>query len=85
MENQRKPNGIPGSRMEFSELPEVTKFGKTLEPFVVARDSLAEETLEKNTDINLSLSCEFFLSMVNKWTWIQIRNTLPKFVRSLIV
>lgn len=78
MEDQRKPNGIPGSRMEFSELPEVTKFGKTLEPF-------AEETLEKNTDINPSLSCEFFLSMVNKWTQIQIRNTLPKFVRSLIV
>lgn len=52
--------------MEFSELPEVTKFGKPLEPYAVAKDSLAEETLENNTDINLSLSCEFFLSMVNK-------------------
>lgn len=48
----------------FLELPEVTRFGKTPEAYVVVRDSLAEETLEENTVVNLSLSCEFFLSMV---------------------
>ncbi|XP_009332851.1 PREDICTED: eukaryotic translation initiation factor 3 subunit M [Pygoscelis adeliae] len=47
----------------FLELREVTRFGKTLEAYVVVRDSLAEETLEENTEVNLSLSCEFFLSM----------------------
>lgn len=41
-------------------------FGKILEPYVVVRDSLAEETLEENTDMNLSPSCEFFLSMVKQ-------------------
>ncbi|PKU36180.1 hypothetical protein llap_13517 [Limosa lapponica baueri] len=57
------PMGFQALKWNFLELPEVTRFGKTLEPYVVVRDSLAEETLEENTDMNLSLSCEFFLSM----------------------
>jgi len=56
--------GFQAPGWNFFELPEVTTFGRTLKPYVVVRDSLAEESLEENTDMNLSLSCEFFLSMV---------------------
>lgn len=49
------------SGWNFLELPEITRLGKSLEPYVLVRDPLAEET-----DMNLSLSCEFFLSMVKK-------------------
>lgn len=60
------PVGFQALEWNFFELPEVTRFGKILEPYVVVRDSLAEETLEENTDMNLSPSCEFFLSMVKQ-------------------
>lgn len=52
--------GFQALEWNFQELPEVITFGKTLEQYVVVRDSLDEETLEENTDMNLSLSCEFF-------------------------
>lgn len=39
MEEQWRPNGNPACRLAFSELPEFTRFGKTLDQHVLATAS----------------------------------------------